>query len=161
MLTLAGRLCLMPLMQVAGANVVAAQEIADSTLSSVPRDSAGPRTYDTAFTDTTSPRAPPPPRPALVVEVPPPVDTVVARACDSAPPGTAAPGLLGVAFRVDASGSDRAAAAREVGGTLAEAGDGLEAYVLLPEDGQSARIAASRLIRLSSVSGVSEVSCPD
>jgi hypothetical protein len=153
-------LCWIALTLVMGASGVAAQTVADSTLSAVASDSAGSRTADTAFIDSAASHATPAARPALVVEVPPPVDTVVARACRSAAPGAAAPGLLAVAFRAHASESDRAAAAREVGGTLAKAGDGEEAYMRLPEDEEPVRIAASRLIRLSSVSGVSEIPCP-
>lgn len=99
-------------------------------------------------------------RPAIVVNVPPPVDTVVARACTSSSAGSSAPNLVGVVFRPEASDSARTAAAREVGGTVVPGGEERQAYIRLPEKGVPVKVAASKLIRASAVSGVSEVSCP-
>ncbi|HEY8259463.1 MAG TPA: hypothetical protein VIG08_17525 [Gemmatimonadales bacterium] len=154
--------CSIALALVFGAPGLAAQAIGDSTMSTVPPDSVTVGVADTSASPAGS-IAPPPAtgsRPAMVVEVPPAVDTVVARACGGAAPGTSAPGLIGVVFRAHATEGDRAAAAREVGGTLANAGDGSKAYIQLPDGGVPVRTAASRIIQLSWVSGVSEISCP-
>jgi hypothetical protein len=147
-----------------GGHALAAQVSADSAIRAAPAalDSAAPPAADSgvAAVDSAASAVTTRPRPALVVNVPPQVDTVVARACESASAGSWAPNLLGVVFRAEASESDRTAAAREVGGTLVGRGDGREAYIHLPENSVSVRVAASRLIRLTTVSGVSEVSCP-
>ncbi len=160
---LPAHLCWITLTLVVGANSLAAQAIADSTMSTVAPDTVGVRTSGTTSVDSIAPPASPAPRPAVVVEVSPAgapaVDTVVARVCSSVPSGTAAPSIVRVVFRAQATDADRAFAAQRVGGTLARAGDGGEAYILLPTDAK-VRIAASRLILLRSVFGVSRISCP-
>jgi hypothetical protein len=67
--------------------------------------------------------------------------------------------LLGIVFRAEASEDDRNAAAREVGGTLAAGSQTRSEYIRLPE-GVQVKVAASKLIKVSAVSAVSEVSCP-
>jgi hypothetical protein len=156
---LAGGLTLVLLL---GAHRVAAQTRADSTKSTPSGDSAATRSQDTSAAVTAPSGAPDSgaPRPAVPSPAlpPPPVDSVLARACGSAPAGGSAPGLLAVVFKASAADSDRVAAAREVGGTLAR-GSGKE-YVLIPVTGEAMRVAAARLIRLSSVSSLSEMPCP-
>jgi hypothetical protein len=153
-----------------GGRSLGAQVSADSTITFVPRDSAMQAAAHTgAVADTGAvvvdstasvSAVSTGPRPAVVVNVPPPVDTVVARACTSSSAGAIAPNLVGVVFRADAGDSARTAAAREVGGTLVPGGEERQAYVRLPEAGVPVKVAASKLIRVGAVSGVSEVPCP-
>jgi hypothetical protein len=141
----------------------------DSMISAVPNDSVTQEATDTTapVADTAGPvvdsaasAVTTVSRPAVVVNVPPPVDTVVARACTASPAGESAPNLVGVVFRAEASDSARAAAAREVGGTLVPGGEDRRSYIRLPREGVPVKVAASKLIKATAVSGVSEVSCP-
>ncbi len=153
-------LCLIALI-LSGGQSLAAQATADSAISAISGDSAELPAADSnaAVADSAAPPEPSP-QPALVVNVPPPVDPVVERACRSVSAGSSAPNLIGVVFRAEATDSDRTAAAREVGGTLVAAAREREAYISLPDDRVPVRTAASKLIKVSAVSGVSEVTCP-
>jgi hypothetical protein len=90
-----------------------------------------------------------------------PTDTTLARACDGAPAGTEAPGLLAVLFRTGTSDRDRAAAAKAVGGTLAGTSDYGEEYVRVPETAGPLVAVADRLILQEPVTQVSPAPCPE
>jgi hypothetical protein len=89
-----------------------------------------------------------------------PVDTTLARACNGAPGGTEAPGLLAVVFRSRTPDTARVAAARAVGGTLAGPTGYGEEYVRVPPNAGPLTVVADRLIRQRPVTQVSPVPCP-
>jgi hypothetical protein len=96
-------------------------------------------------------RAPPPP---------PPVDSALARACRAG--GGAPPDLLTVTFRPTTSAAERAAVAREVGGTLLEPSEHQAPgawYIRVPGSGLD-RSVADRLIMLQPVLEVGATRCP-
>ena len=95
----------------------------------------------------------------LVVNVAPP-DTILTRACEGAPAGSPAPGLLAVVFRAGTADRDRTAAAKAVHGTLAGASGAGEEYVRLPADAPPLTVIADRLIRQDPVTRVSPAPCP-
>ncbi len=100
-----------------------------------------------------------PPSPT-VVQFTAPVDTALARACADAPAGSEAPGLLSVVFRAGPSVTDKAAAAKAVGGAMAgETGYG-EEYVKLAVGSGPLTVVADRLIRQDPVVRVSPAPCP-
>jgi hypothetical protein len=130
----------------------AAKSAGDSTLRP-PRSSA-----DTArpLADTSHPRAAP--RPLQMS-----MDTVLTQACGPSGRG-AADGLLAVTFDPVSAPVDRAAAAKQVGGTLVPrsgAADN-EYYIRLPAGGseQQLRVLADQLILVRSVRIVGSVWCP-
>jgi hypothetical protein len=88
-----------------------------------------------------------------------PPDSMLAAACAGG--GSMADGLLLVVFRADVSPADRAALARDAGGTLAgDAAAGGQYVTLPPESRAQSDAAADRLIRRDGVQAVGAVSCP-
>jgi hypothetical protein len=158
----------------AGAATLSAQAPADTTRADTGRaaraaDSAGAAKPDSGATGAPGaqvPNAAGPGGAAASPAVPPaavyvaPTDTTLARACDGAPAGTEAPGLLAVLFRAGTSDRDRAAAAKAVGGTLAGTSDYGEEYVRVPETAGPLVAVADRLIRQEPVTQVSPAPCP-
>jgi hypothetical protein len=122
----------------------------------VRNDSAGARSVagDVRQADSTVSTGP------LVVNLSPP-DTTLMRACEGAPAGSLAPGLLAVVFRAGTSGPEKVAAAKTVGGTLAgPTAAGGEEYVRLSADAPALTVVADRLIRADPVTRVSPAPCP-
>lgn len=143
---------------------------AGDSAATVPRDSTRPDSAArvatdsggaTAGTDSAGQRAvrPDSTGAAPVQPVPPPVDSVLAAACKE---GRSAPHLLIVAFRRTSTPAERAAVAREVGGTLL----GMTVYSTPPgwflriPGSANERSVADRLIALAPVLGVSTTRCP-
>jgi hypothetical protein len=113
------------------------------------------------------PPAAPAPPPAAAPAAPPslpPADPVVTRACTDAAPGESAPDLLAIVFASGAApGTDDVALAAVGGKRLGgSAGDRYQ-YMQVPAAGSEFRLRAlaDKLIRLSGVSEVGPVTCPE
>jgi len=119
----------------------------------------GPAAVAQGTPDSAGTSAPVPATPQTVTALAP-VDTTLARACNGAPGGTEAPGLLAVVFRSRTPDTARIAAAKAVGGTLAGPTGYGEEYVRVPPDAGPLTVVADRLIRQKPVTQVSPVPCP-
>ena len=124
----------------------------DSAAAATPAQPDSSAARPAAASDTT-PRPPTPPPP-------PPVDSALGVACKRS--GGAAPDLVLVTFRATATEEERAAVAKEIGGTLVapsvHARPGAW-YLRVPGSGNDPTVA-DRLIMMSPVQEVSDTHCP-
>jgi hypothetical protein len=89
-----------------------------------------------------------------------PVDSVLGSACAGTRTGSLATGLLVVQFRTDAEASERQAALKEAGGTMAGPSPDGGQYVRAASESTSTRDVADLLALNPVVASVSERSCP-